>query len=191
MNFNGTIGRAMPLSATLIGSIDARPAWVFENQSGTLGTNLKSSVIYCGVMPTDNTGSLSVILPGISLDSVATLTLSDGGSGYTTAIAAVTTCSNPNASGLTVDTTVVAGAITVIAINAVGAGYNPGDIITVAAGGGDGTAVIDTVNRGVPVASQAITFVGLQSGSILPVAVDYVTAVAGTNVVVGNFIVSK
>ena len=95
MNFNGTIGRAMPLSATLIGSIDARPAWVFENQSGTLGTNLKSSVIYCGVMPTDNTGSLSVILPGISLDSVATLTLSDGGSGYTTAIAAVTTCSNP------------------------------------------------------------------------------------------------
>ena len=72
-----------------------------------------------------------------------------------------------------------------------GAGYNPGDIITVAGGGGDGTAVIDTVNRGVPVASQAITFVGLQSGSILPVAVDYVTAVAGTGVVVGNFIVSK
>ena len=123
MNFNGTIGRAMPLSATLIGSIDARPAWVFENQSGTLGTNLKSSVIYCGDMPADDTGSLSVILPGISLDSVATL--------------------------------------------------------------------IDTVNRGVPVASQAITFVGLQSGSILPVAVDYVTAVAGTGVVVGNFIVSK
>jgi len=191
MNFNGTIGRAMPLTATLLASIDARPAWVFENQSGTLGTNLKSSVIYCGDMPTDNTASISVILPGISLDSVATLTLSAGGSGYTTATGAATTCSNPNASGLTVNTTVVAGAITVIAVNAVGAGYNPGDIITVAAGGGDGTAVIDTVNRGVPVASQAITFVGLQSGSILPVAVDYVTAVAGTGVAVGDFIVAK
>ena len=137
MNFNGTIGQAMPLTALLIASIDARPAWVFENQSGTLGTNLKSSVIYCGEMPTDNTGSLSVILPGISLDSVAALTLSDGGSGYTGALGVATTCSNPNASGLTVDTTDIGNVIQTIVINAVGAGYNPGDIITVAGGGGD------------------------------------------------------
>ena len=191
MNFNGTIGRAMPLSAILIGSIDAQPAWVFENQSGTLGTNLKSSVIYCGEMPADNTASISVILPGISLDSVATLTLTAGGTGYGAVTGAATTCSNPNASGLTVDTTIDGGVIQTIVVNAVGAGYNPGDIITVAAPGTLGTAVIDTVNRGVPVASQAITFVGLQSGSILPIAVDYVTAVAGTGVAVGDFIVAK
>ena len=186
----GYITRTIPLTALNSGTPDGLPAWVFENQTGTLGTNLNGSVIYCGVMPAAGAGTIDVILPGISLDSVAALTLSAGGSGYTTATAAATTCSNPNASGLTVDTTVVAGAITVITVNAVGAGYNPGDIITVAAGGGDGTAVIDIVNRGVPATSQAITLTGLQSGQIIPVIVDYVTAVGG-GTAVGDFMIGK
>ena len=108
------IGQAMPLTAAMIASIDVRPAWEFENQSGTLGTNLNSSVIYCGVMPAD--ASISVILPGV--------------------VAA-----------------------------------NPGG--------------------GPPVVGQAIEFKGLQSGSILPVTVDYVTAVAGAGVTVGDFIVGR
>ena len=111
---DSTISQAMPLTAAMIASIDVRPAWEFENQSGTLGTNLNSSVIYCGVMPAD--ASISVILPGV--------------------VAA-----------------------------------NPGG--------------------GKPTVGQAITFEGLQSGSILPVAVDYVTAVAGNGVAVGDFIVCK
>lgn len=60
---DSTISQAMPLTAAMIASIDVRPAWEFENQSGTLGTNLNSSVIYCGVMPAD--ASISVILPGV------------------------------------------------------------------------------------------------------------------------------
>ena len=44
---------------------------------------------------------------------------------------------------------------------------------------------------GKPTVGQAITFEGLQSGSILPVAVDYVTAVAGTGVTVSDFIIGK
>jgi len=111
---DSTISQAMPLTAAMIASIDVRPAWEFENQSGTLGTNLNSSVIYCGVMPVDAT--ISVILPGV--------------------VAA-----------------------------------NPGG--------------------GKPTVGQAITFEGLQSGSILPVAVDYVTAVAGTGVTVSDFIIGK
>ena len=111
---DSTISQAMPLTAAMIASIDVRPAWAFENQSGTLGTNLNSSVIYCGVMPAD--ASISVILPGV--------------------VAA-----------------------------------NPGG--------------------GKPTVGQAITFEGLQSGSILPVAVDYVTAVAGTGVTVSDFIIGK
>ena len=111
---DSTISQAMPLTAAMIASIDVRPAWEFENQSGTLGTNLNSSVIYCGVMPADAT--ISVILPGV--------------------VAA-----------------------------------NPGG--------------------GKPTVGQAITFEGLQSGSILPVAVDYVTAVAGTGVTVSDFIIGK
>ena len=111
---DSTISQAMPLTAAMIASVDVRPAWEFENQSGTLGTNLNSSVIYCGVMPAD--ASISVILPGV--------------------VAA-----------------------------------NPGG--------------------GKPTVGQAITFEGLQSGSILPVAVDYVTAVAGTGVTVSDFIIGK
>ena len=108
------ISQAMPLTAAMVAGIDVRPAWEFENQSGALGTNLNSSVIYCGVMPAD--ASISVILPGV--------------------VAA-----------------------------------NPGG--------------------GPPVVGQAIEFKGLQSGSILPVTVDYVTAVAGAGVTVGDFIVGK
>jgi len=111
---DSTISQAMPLTGAMIASIDVRPAWEFENQSGTLGTNLNSSVIYCGVMPAD--ASISVILPGV--------------------VAA-----------------------------------NPGG--------------------GKPTGGQAITFKGLQSGSILPVAVDYVTAIAGTGITVADFIVGK
>ena len=111
---DSTITQAMPLTAAMIASIDVRPAWEFENQSGTLGTNLNSSVIYCGVMPAD--ASITVILPGV--------------------VAA-----------------------------------NPGG--------------------GKPTAGQAIEFKGLQSGSVLPVAVDYVTAVTGTGVTVNDFIIGK
>ena len=183
------ISQTMPLTAAMIASIDSRPAWVFQNQSGTLGTNLNSSVIYCGAMVTDST--ISVILSGTSLDSVATLALTFGGTGYTAAVGVATTCSNPNASGLTVNTTVGGGVITGIVVNAVGAGYNPGDIITIAGGGANATAAISTVAIGAPVASQAITFAGLQPGSILPVAVDYVTAVGGTDISVADFIVGR
>ena len=108
------ISQAMPLTAAMVAGIDVRPAWEFENQSGVLGTNLNSSVIYCGVMPAD--ASISVILPGV--------------------VAA-----------------------------------NPGG--------------------GKPLIGQAIEFKGLQSGSILPVTVDYVTAVSGAGVTVADFIVGK
>ena len=109
---DSTISQAMPLTGAMIASIDVRPAWEFQNQSGNLGTNLDSSVIYCGVMPAD--ASISVILPSV-----------------------------------------------------VGSNGAP------------------------PVSNQAITFKGLQSGSILPVAVDYVTAISGTNITVADFIVGK
>ena len=108
------ITQAMPLTAAMIAAIDVRPAWLFQNQSGTLGTNLDSSVVYCGVMPAD--ASISVILPGV--------------------VAA-----------------------------------NPGG--------------------GAPIAGQAIELKGLQSGSILPVAVDYITAIAGTGITVADFIIGR
>jgi len=113
---DSTISQAMPLTTAMLASIDVRPAWEFQNQTGTLGTNLDSSVIYCGDMGTAGDATISVILPGV--------------------IAA-----------------------------------NPGG--------------------GKPTPGQAITFAGLQSGSVLPVVVDYVTAVTGTGITVDDFIVGK
>ena len=100
---DGIISQAMPLTAAMIASIDQRPAWLFENQSGTLGTNLNSSVIYCGTMPADGTGSISVILPGVSSTGVFSLQLTNGGTEYVTANNVATTSDTGNGSGLTLD----------------------------------------------------------------------------------------
>ena len=53
-----TIGKALAITPN--NTIDARSAWLFENQTGTLGTNLNSSVLYVGV-----TGDINCILSGV------------------------------------------------------------------------------------------------------------------------------
>ena len=182
------IGKAMPLTAGLVGAPNALPAWVFENQTGVLGTYLNSSVLYVGV-----SGDISVILPGTSLNSVSTFSLISGGTGYTNGAQTnlATTCPNNLASGLTIDATVAGNAITNPTIgNSAGSGYNVGDIVTITgAGGSNATISIIAVNDGVPISAQAITFKGVQAGTILPVAVDYVTALAtvtAADIIVGR-----
>ena len=269
------VSQAMPLTAAMIASIDQRPAWLFENQSGTLGTNLNSSVIYCGAMAADST--ISVILPGVASKSVSAFTLTSGGSGYQESGSAniATTVSPSPGSGLTVDITVPVpttnaltpgtgysvgaftvtggtagasglsgtidsftgggangpiatftildggqgytaadiltivqganddaritlatapnGAVTAAVIgNSAGLNYSIGDVITIAQAGSGLNATLTVTDILLkPLSSQAITFAGLQPGSILPVAVDYVTAVSGTGMTVANFIVGR
>ena len=185
---DGIAGKAMR-STGLVGTPDGKPAWIFENQTGVLGNNLNSSVLYMGV-----TGNVNVIVAGTSLASARTLSLSSGGTLYTT-ITATTTCSNNMAQGLTVAITQTGGVIQSLVIVAAGSGYNPGDIITVveagrAAGAVDAKAVITAVNDGVPVAAQAITFESVQAGSFLPVAVDFITAL-GAGVTEADVIICK
>ena len=185
------IGRTMPLIG-LVGAPNVLPAWVFQNQTGVLGTNLNGSVLYVGV-----SGAISVILPGTNLASVNSISdvfPVNGGTLYTN-ITAATTCSNNMAQGLTVAITQTGGVIQSLAIVAAGSGYNPGDIITVieagrAAGAVDAKAVITAVNDGVPIAAQAITFESVQAGSFLPVAVDFITAL-GVGVNEADIIICK
>jgi len=164
------IGRAMPLTG-LVGTPNALPAWVFQNQTGVLGNFLDSSVLYVGVA-----GDVSVILSGTSLNSVNTFNLTFAGTGYTNGAQTnlATTCSNNLAS----------------IGNSAGSGYNVGDIVTITgAGGSNATLSITAVNDGVPVSAQALTFKGVQAGTILPVAVDYVTAlntVTAADIIVGR-----
>jgi hypothetical protein len=171
-------------------NIDSRSAWFFENQSGTLGTNLTGSSVYVGV-----TGTVRVIISGTvgAQNTVTNLTLVSGGTGYTTANGVATTVTSivpaSNGAGLTVDTTAAGGIITSVVINAAGTNYGLGDIITVAGGGVNATFRVDGVTSLNPTAADAIEFVGAQAGSILPVVVDYVLipgANAATNLIVGK-----
>ena len=68
------ISRALDYTPT--DTIDARSAWLFENQSGTLGTNLTGSSVYVGV-----TGTVRVIVSGTVgiQNTVTNLTLISGG----------------------------------------------------------------------------------------------------------------
>ena len=171
-------------------NIDSRSAWFFENQSGTLGTNLTGSSVYVGV-----TGTVRVIIAGTvgAQNTVTNLTLVSGGTGYTTANGVATTVTSivpaSNGAGLTVDTTAVAGIITSVVINAAGTNYAVGDVITVTGGGANATFRVDSILSLNPTAADAIEFVGAQAGSILPVVVDYVlipAANAATNLIVGK-----
>ena len=171
----GIAGKAMR-AVGKTGTPNALPAWVFENQTGDLGTNLNGSLVWCGVA-----GSLDVIPTGISLNGAKGLTQSAGGTNYT-AGTRTTTCSNNMAQGLTVDITVSGGLVQTISVNAVGSGYNVGDIITIVQAGRpngslDAKAVITKVVSGVPVAAQSIEF-KVQAGQYLPLAVDYITSLS-------------
>ena len=102
-----------------------------------------------------------------SSGNVATLTVSAGGSGYTAGSAVVTT--GGSGSGLKVDTTVSAGAITAAVINANngGKGYKVGDIVDVAGGTGGKLAVATVAAGGVIVETTAVPFTSFTIAQIL------------------------
>jgi len=171
----GIAGKAMR-AVGKTGTPNALPAWVFENQTGDLGTNLNGSLVWCGVA-----GSLNVIPTGVSLNGVKSVTQSSGGTNYT-AGTRTTTCSNNMAQGLTVDITVSGGLVQTVSVNAIGSGYNVGDIITIVQAGRpngslDAKAVVTKVVAGVPVAAQSVEF-KVQAGQYLPIAIDYITSLS-------------
>ena len=183
------ISRALAYTPT--NTIDPRSAWLFENQSGTLGTFLSGSSVYVGV-----TGTVRGIVAGTEgVQGTAVLlgTIITAGTGYTTAVGLTTTVTSivPSSAGTgcTVDITAVAGAVTIVTINAGGQQYAIGDILTIVQGNSDCTIRIDAVQSLPPVAGDAIEFLGAQAGTILPVVFDYILvpgAAAATNLIVGK-----
>jgi hypothetical protein len=166
----GVLGKGMR-AVGKTGTPDGKPAWVFENQTGDLGTLLNSSIVWCGV-----NGSINVIPAGTSLSSVSTLSKLNAGTGYSALANLPTTCSNNMAQGLTLTITETGGVIdTAVIGNSAGSGYNVGDIVTVVqTGGANGRFTITAVNAGIPIAAQSVEF-KVVAGSVLPIAVDYIT----------------
>ena len=74
------------------------------------------------------------------------------------------------------------GAVTEIAINAPGANYSVGDIITIQQDGSglDCKFCIREVQSDLPLITDAVIFKNVPAGTILPVAVDYVVATLTT-----------
>ena len=167
----GLVGKALAIGGGTA-TITPTSAWEFENQSGTLGTNLTGSSIYSGTG-----GNIVGILSGTvgAQGEVQTATLVDAGSGYVSAIDVPVI--NPESglgTGAELDITAVGGAITVAgAFGEPGSGYRQGDIVTVS--GGDGNATIRiNVSSSNPNAADAVTFNAVSAGTILPVAFDYI-----------------
>ena len=177
------------LSITPSDTINALPAWEFMNQTGTLGTNLRGSLIYVG--GTAAASNVSVITAGTVgvQNTVVALSIITAGTGYVTATPLVTTFTSivpisngPKvASGLTIGITATAGAVTAVTLVVAGEGYSIGDIITVVqAGGANCTLRVDAVRSFSPVAGDAVVFNNVPVGTVLPVYVDYVTATGTT-----------
>jgi hypothetical protein len=194
---NGAVGKALVISGG-DDTITTTSAWEFENQTGTLGTNLTGSLVYSGAG-----GNINVILSdavGVQgsvtgLNIQPTFTGANpsyagfiAGTGYTTGAALATTAVSlvPSSvakapAGLTVDVTATGGVVDTIVINAVGANYNVGDVITISGGGnGDCKFVIASVADLAPTSNDAVNFQNVPAGTILQVAVDYVLATGTT-----------
>ncbi|MEK6265410.1 MAG: hypothetical protein N2B06_11710 [Clostridium sp.] len=183
------------LAYTPTNTIDARSAWLFENQSGTLGTNLTGSSVYVGT-----TGTVKVVISGTvastggGVTSITFNTPANGGTGYVTGNGLVTVVVRGGvkvSTGLTVDIIAVAGVITQITVNAPGTNYTIGEkILVMQTGSDDGASFfVSSVTSNIPGAGDAVEFVNAQAGSILPVVVDYIlipAANAATDLVVGK-----
>ena len=184
-----TIGKA--LAVTPNNTIDARSAWLFENQTGTLGTNLNSSVLYVGV-----TGDINCILSGVVgvQGTVTALDATDpygsnpsynalsNGSGYVTANGLLTsaTSSVPKSpakqpTGLTVDITV---AFPTKTVSDGGTGYSAGAIDSVTGGTGTGIEGTVAINAGVV---TAFTFTDGGIGYTVGDVITLVQAASGDN----------
>ena len=184
-----TIGKALAITPN--NTIDARSAWLFENQTGTLGPNLNSSVLYVGV-----TGDINCILSGvvgvqgtvIALDATdpygsnPSYNALSNGSGYVTANGLLTSVTSTvpkspakQPTGLTVDITVTLPTAT---LSAAGTGYSAGAIDSVTGGTGTGIEGTVAINAGVV---TAFTFTNGGIGYTVGDVITLVQAASGDN----------
>tara|TARA_R110000868_G_C10739104_1_gene752231 strand:+ start:50 stop:892 length:843 start_codon:yes stop_codon:yes gene_type:complete len=175
------------LSITPNDTINTLPAWEFMNQTGSLGNNLRGSLIYVG--GTAAASNVSVITAGtVGIQNrVVSLTLTNGGSGYaippanpqgTTYTSVVPTSIGPKvASGLTVNITVPVPTTNTLVP---GTGYAPG-AFTVTGGSGTGlSGTIDTITGGG--ATGPIGTFTILDGGINYAATDVLTIVDGAGI---------
>ena len=132
-------------------------------------TNLNKASLWVG-----GTGTVTAILSSTLGGVVTNFTITSPGTGYTTADGVATLNDDGTvATGLTVDVTVDgAGGLDTVVLSNTGSGYTVGQTLRIA-GGVLGIITITGIDN-TPLASQAVSFKGVQAGTYLPVIVDYV-----------------
>ena len=153
----------------------------------TAGNAFTSTVAPAG--GTGIIGTIATISGGGGTGPAATLTITRSGSGYSTGdVITITSAGSNNAAKFTI-TGALNGAITTITPNVAGSNYSPGDIITVIQAGASGaTRAILTVQDLEPTIDDAVLFKGVQTGTILPVSVDYIL---NTGTTAGDIVAGK
>lgn len=134
-------------------------------------TFLDGAIVYVGDVT--NGANVRVIPVGLRrMNHVVDTTITAGGTGYTSPQTGAATIGG-SGSGLTVSTTVSAGAVATITVVNPGTGYKKGDIITVDGGNDDATFTVDSTSN-LPTKFEAKTIFGCQAGTTLPFVVDYI-----------------
>jgi hypothetical protein len=125
-----------------------------------VGTTLRSNVRPGISTTTDGTGltvDYNVVIKGAA-DNFITLT--SGGTGYTTTTSASPALTSSSGSGtgckVNIGATTGTGAISTLTINASGDGYADGEVLTILGGGGNATFTIDTVTGPIETGSIVI-----------------------------------
>jgi hypothetical protein len=128
-----------------------------------------------------SSGLIGIITGVNGTGGITAFTITRGGKGY--AINDVLTfVSGDGINGTMTLSTAPNGAVTEIDINAPGANYSVGDIITIQQdeSGDDCKFCIREVQSDLPLITDAVIFKNVAAGTILPVAVDYVVATLTT-----------
>ena len=190
----GIAGKAMAATG-IVGTPNGIPAWPFENQTGTYGNLLNSSVIWCGVAGTINVIPAGTSIASLEVKTNADFTILTAGTGYTGNIVLGTLDSNPR-SGTLVQVRLTVGAggvVTAVEVTDGGSGLQVGDVLTVdeagrAAGSLDCTLKITKVQRGIPTVDEAVEF-KVQGCGVLPIAIDYIAAI--NNITATELVICK
>ncbi len=150
-------------------------------------TFLDSAAIYVG-----NGGNLKVIMAGTVGPSVVTGAAGLGysgsnGTGYSlgTGRTSAKGVSTSGAGLQFITTGLPGGSVQIDSVFAAGSGYKNGDIIYLDAGNKDALFRV-IAESGFPTSAEAVEFINIQSGSFVPVIVDYVlpaTATAASDLV--------
>ena len=117
----------------------ASATFAFDGPGGTVAT-VTCTITATDASVTDGPTAGNIAITQTAVGPVGGVTISAGGTGYSTASGVATT--GGSGTNFTVDITDTAGAVTGALVGAAGDGYKVGDVLTITGGNGDATVTV-------------------------------------------------